>query len=362
MAEKDIAGIRSDQELHPNDKKQKLNRLGAWLWIWCSKRRKIRQVRILDPDGIPSANHIDAAQYLFDWQPVFSKKNTDWELALSHIGDFIQKAPDHIVWKSTFLLLIDLVHARKDTGSGVDGLVYGYYKSIPENWLKKLYNLYEHLWYGGPPHSDFNISRLAMPPKGDDPDDTPVILTRSPKKVRPLNLSNTDTKHVSGMIARPLEDLASHTVASFQKGGTKNRHFVDHIIDLEAKLIRYVITAMPCAGIIALDQEAAFPSISRKYIFNVLVYMGVPPGIMHVFESLYNNCVSYICLSGRLYNGIDIQSGVKQGDPSSMTLFILGYDPILRWIAFRISPLDGHMFGMCDDLAMTVTDVSKAWD
>ena len=83
---------------------------------------------------------------------------------------------------------------------------------------------------------------------------------------------------------------------------------------------------------------------------------------MHVLESLYSNCVGYICLSGRLYNGIDIQSGVKQGDPSSMTLFILGYDPILRWIAFRISPLDGHMFGMCDDLAMTVNDVSKAWD
>ena len=74
------------------------------------------------------------------------------------------------------------------------------------------------LWYGGRPHTDFNTSRLAMPPKGDDLDDTPVALISSPEKVRPLNLSNTDSKRVFGMIASPLEEMASHIVASFQKG------------------------------------------------------------------------------------------------------------------------------------------------
>ena len=45
-----------------------------------------------------------------------------------------------------------------------------------------------------------------------------------------------------------------------------------------------------------------------------------------------------------------------------MTLFILGYDPILRWIAFRVSPLDGHLFGMCDDLAISVDNILTAWE
>ena len=106
------------------------------------------------------------------------------------------------------------------------------------------------------------------------------------------------------------------------------------------------MTASALSGVIALDQAAAFPSISRSYIWWVLKSMRVPIGIIRVLKSLYRNCIGYIKLGGKIYDTIQINSGVKQGDPSSMVLFILAYDPILRWISSRISPYESTLFGL----------------
>ena len=44
-----------------------------------------------------------------------------------------------------------------------------------------------------------------------------------------------------------------------------------------------------------------------------------------------------------------------------MLLFILSYDPILRWISSLTSPLDAHLFGMCDDLAVATANIPGVW-
>ena len=63
-------------------------------------------------------------------------------------------------------------------------------------------------------------------------------------------------------VAVPLASAADRVISPMQKGGLKGRKFIEHILDLEAKLLQYMVTNMLHAGVIALDQEAAFPSIS----------------------------------------------------------------------------------------------------
>ena len=127
-----------------------------------------------------------------------------------------------------------------------------------------------------PPHDDFNDSKLVMPPKGKEVGDASGNIVRPPKKTRPISLSNTDAKHVASLAAIPLNHVAQQCVSQIQKGGISGRKFAQHIIDLEAKLIHYILTRNILAGIFGLDQEAAFPSVSRKYVFWVLKMMGVP--------------------------------------------------------------------------------------
>ena len=72
-------------------------------------------------------------------------------------------------------------------------------------------------------------------------------------------------------------------------------------------------------------------------------------------------CHGMLCLAGRLFDSIQQSSGVKQGDPASMVLFVLAYDPILRLILRSLRLVDPSLSGMCDDVALAVIDIFKAW-
>ena len=110
-------------------------------------------------------------------------------------------------------------------------------------------------------------------------------------------------------------------------------------------------------GIFALDVAAAFPSLSRKYLFWVLRRMGIPMRLRRIIQSLHMPSSARICFRNLLYGTILLLSGVKQGDPSAMQLFILGYDPLIRFIDASLAPVDHLLLPFCDDLALACTNV-----
>ena len=158
-----------------------------------------------------------------------------------------------------------------------------------------------------------------------------------------------------------LNQVAEKTVNIFQAGGVSGIKMVDHILDLEAKAIQFVLTNQLLSGIFALDQAAAFPSISRRYIHWVLKVMCVPRRIRRLFRALYTGGKNGVSFGGRVYYYFVAYSGVKQGDPSSMVIFVLCFDPILRWIDSLLSPLGDCLFGYCDDVGIACRDVTKSW-
>ena len=235
------------------------NALCSWLSLWTSKRRSIRSITILNLDGSRPVSIDGSAENLrLHWSKVFSEKEVKLQMATSSIGGFIQSSPDDIEWFKSYDDLCGIIHSRKDTGNGPDGIVYSFWKAIPDDWKAKLYNLYVYLWNGAPPAEDFNYSKLVLPPKGVEPGDSSMAAIRAANKVRPISLSNTDSKHISAMTAIPLCEMASRIIAALATGGISGRQFTDHIIDLEAKLIRFVMQRKERAGIISLDQEALF--------------------------------------------------------------------------------------------------------
>ena len=94
----------------------------------------------------------------------------------------------------------------------------------------------------------------------------------------------------------------------------------------------------------------------------ILKRMGIHKGVRRVLKSLYSGCIGMLCLCGRIFGNILQESGVKQGDPASMVLFILAYDLILRWISASLSPYRASLFGMCDDLAISTDDLESKID
>ena len=65
-------------------------------------------------------------------------------------------------------------------------------------------------------------------------------------------------------------------------------------------------------------------------------------------------------LAGGESRPFSLERGVKQGDPSAMQLFILAYDPIIRFIAASLGP-EYSLFAYCDDVAVACPAMIRAW-
>ncbi len=53
-------------------------------------------------------------------------------------------------------------------------------------------------------------------------------------------------------------------------------------------------------------------------------------------------------------------AGVKQGDPSSMVIFVICFDP-LRWINSLLAPIGYYLFGYCDDVGIACKNLLISW-
>ena len=158
----------------------------------------------------------------------------------------------------------------------VDTLLYSCWKHCHQSSRLALYNVYLFLLENDSDHLDFLTSRLVFIQKGKESGDDSGLCVRAPKKTRPLSLANTDCKIVSCMVSIVLVQICAACISSFQYGGMKGMQMVDHIFAMEAKIVEYVVNNMPHSGIFACDIAAAFPSLSRKYLFWVLRTMKIP--------------------------------------------------------------------------------------
>ena len=93
----------------------------------------------------------------------------------------------------------------------------------------------------------------------------------------------------------------------------------------------------------------------------MLKQMKLPANFRRLIRSLHMDSCGIVRFKKWLFDAIGIFTGVKQGDPSAMQLFILGYDPLIRFISAALSPVEHIILPYCDDLALMVANVLLAW-
>ncbi len=71
---------------------------------------------------------------------------------------------------------------------------------------------------------------------------------------------------------------------------------IDEVIDVEAKVLGYMLSDARLSGLVSFDMRAAFPSFSREYLFSMLKIMGLPNRVRSALKQVYLNCFCLICI------------------------------------------------------------------
>lgn len=227
-----------------------------------------------------------------------------------------------------------------------------------EQNINVLYSCLEALWRGETPPAWFNEATVLFIPKTVlSPTDDESRAT--PGRYRPLTLSNASQKLLAKAINGLLERVAVRTVSPLQRGFVRGRQNLGNVFDVEEAMEMARPQSDP--GVFLFDIEAAFPSASQEWIWLVLSATGLPLSLRSVVKALCCDVQARFLVGGVLSSEtVRVTSGIKQGCPSSGSLWALLYDPVIRNLD-NILPASELTLGcFADDLVAAARHVQLA--
>ena len=198
---------------------------------------------------------------------------------------------------------------------GIDGFPAEFFKIF---WCKLKFLItraLNHCFLKGELSATLRHAVITCIPKGNKPRN---LL----KNWRPISLLSVLYKLISGTIASRtkscLQNLISHTQTGFIKG-----RYIGESTRLVYDIMEYVENNKKPGLLMLIDFEKAFDSISWKFMYNVLQFLGFPPDYINWVKLMNKNFTASVIQAGVKSSPILIARGCKQGDPIASYLFIL---------------------------------------
>ena len=145
------------------------------------------------------------------------------------------------------------------------------------------------------------------------------------KNWRPISLINVDAKIASKTLAKRLEPILPKLIQCGQNAYVKGRSIFDAVRTID-DILDYTRHTKMSGILVAIDFEKAFDSLDHTYLFKVLNVFNFGPSFIQWIRTLYSNVSSCIINNGFTSDYFAVGRGVRQGDPLSPLLFILGLE------------------------------------
>eukprot|EP01091_Cochliopodium_minus_P013438 TRINITY_DN432_c0_g2_i4.p1 TRINITY_DN432_c0_g2~~TRINITY_DN432_c0_g2_i4.p1 ORF type:complete len:1320 (-),score=301.97 TRINITY_DN432_c0_g2_i4:116-4075(-) len=213
---------------------------------------------------------------------------------------------------------------RNGTSPGPDGLTPAFYKKYNFLLSPLIASYANHCLERGSFDEEVTEGLIKpIPKKNSD--------SRDVKNIRPITLLNILYKIITGAFADKLGLLLPRIISDSQKAvrfrQIHHNHFTLDQICKYAKFEKKEIIAT------FIDTEKSFDLVSHNWIKMVMKEFGFGENCMKLISVCLQQNFSRILLpNGELSKGFNCYSGVKQGDPMSMMLFVLSIEPLIRAI------------------------------
>lgn len=238
----------------------------------------------------------------------------------------VLNSDDNFQDANTDLTLHELCFALQNaSGSspGPDGITYQVYKNLNISNKRGFLKFLNHIWITGRRPNEWNNSFVIPIPK--------VKCPKFPDKVRPITLMNTDAKLLDKVVnSRLLFILENNKLLSEQQSGFRPKRTTDHYIIPLVLDAQHSIQQKSHTQAISFDLEKAFDKIWPSTILSQMSDMGIGGFLFTFTENFLKERSFKVNNGGHFSDQFTINIGVPQGSPISSTLFLIGFESILK--------------------------------
>nr|CAB3264541.1 pol-like protein [Phallusia mammillata] len=205
---------------------------------------------------------------------------------------------------------------------GPDGLSIEFYSLYWDLIGADLTQALDHAYLNAYTPLEFNLGHLTLIHKKNNPS----LLTN----YRPISLLNADLKILQKTLNLRIKPFLSQIISQNQFAQPNST--TSDATTLLRDLFHEATSRSSDSFFVSLDFQKAFDSISYTWLKLQLTRKRFPPTFVNYILSLQTTAYSHTLLNGFATTGFPIRRGVRQGDPLSLTLFLIAIDPLLAAI------------------------------
>jgi hypothetical protein len=218
--------------------------------------------------------------------------------------------------------------------NGMTGLFYKtYWPIVKDSVIISVQSFFK----GGYLLKEFNHTNIALIPKVDNPS---LV-----NHFRPISLTNFNYKIISKILSNRFKPLLQKIISPSQSTFLKGRSIHDNTI-LAHELFHSMKQKKGNGGLLALklDMEKAFDSMEWNFLLRILTLLGFHPVWVQWIRQCITTSSFSILLDGAPFGKFFPSRGLRQGDPLSLFLFILGSEILSR--LFLHEEVSGNLHGI----------------
>lgn len=205
-----------------------------------------------------------------------------------------------------------------DSASGPDGFSPISYQSCWDIVGLDVYKAVLEFFQGSPMPRGVVATMIILIPKKKNPSKW--------LESRPISLCNVSNKIVSKLLATRMAPLLPTLTAPKQSGFVKGRLLSDNVL-LAKEMFHELWKCNPSPNLaLKLDMAKAYDKVQWPFLLKVLRKMGFSERWLGMIERCINPCWCSILINGSPAGFFKSSRGLQQGDPLSLSLFILAAD------------------------------------
>ena len=233
----------------------------------------------------------------------------------------------------------------QDKSPSLDGYNSTFYKAtwsiVGTDVVKGIQNFFKN----GKLLKSWNITGITLIPK--------VPCPSSLRDFRPISCCHVIYKCISKLICSRLNMFLNHIIAPNQGAFVGGRNIIHNVLLCQDIFKHYGRKGCSPRCLLKIDLQKAYDTLDWMFLKDIMVALNFPLKFISIVISCITSTQYSLILNGSPMEVIETKTKLRQGDPMSPLLFVLGMEYLSR-ILMKVSKAEGFKFHpRCKKLQLT---------